>query len=144
MSEERRKRRQERLAKDEPRTLPKPSLKAVVIVAILAVVALAIFIGWYRQNTRLDAFAKCLGAKQAKMYGAFWCPHCVEQKELFGPSFKYAPYIECGITGQKGIQQVCKDAGIQRFPTWTFANGVRTEGKKSLEYLSDQTGCSLP
>jgi len=144
MSEERRKRRQERLAKDEPRTLPKPSLKAVVVVAILAVVALAIFIVWYRDNTRYDAFAKCLGAKQAKMYGAFWCPHCAEQKELFGPSFKYAPYVECGITGQKGIQQVCKDANIQHFPTWTFANGTRFEGKKSLEFLSDQTGCSLP
>jgi hypothetical protein len=144
MSEERRKRQQERSAKDEPRTLPKPSLKAVVVVAILAVVALAIFIVWYRDNTRYDAFAKCLGAKQAKMYGAFWCPHCAEQKELFGPSFKYAPYIECGITGQKGIQQVCKDANIQHFPTWTFANGTRFDGKKSLEFLSDQTGCSLP
>jgi type II secretory pathway pseudopilin PulG len=144
MSEERRKRRQERLGEDQPQSLPKPSLKVVVIVGILALVALAIFIGWYRQNTRLDAFAKCLSAKQAKMYGAFWCPHCSEQKELFGASFKYAPYIECGITGQKGIQQVCKDANIGHFPTWIFANGARFEGKKSLEFLSDQTGCSLP
>jgi len=144
MSEERRKRQQDRLEKDQPKTLPKPSLKAVVIVGILALVALGIFIGWYRQNTRLDAFAKCLDAKQAKMYGAFWCPHCAEQKELFGRSFKYAPYVECGITGQKGIQKVCTDAGIQKFPTWVFANGARFEGKKSLEFLSDQTGCSLP
>jgi hypothetical protein len=144
MSEDRRKRQQERESHGQPWTPPKPSLKAVVIVGILALVAIAIFIGWYRENTHLDAFAKCLGTKQAKMYGAFWCPHCAEQKELFGGSFKHAPYIECGITGQQGIQQVCKDAGIQRFPTWIFANGTRTEGKKSLEYLSDQTGCSLP
>ena len=144
MSEERRKRQQDRLEKDQPKTLPKPPLKVVVIVGILALVALGIFIGWYRQNTHYDAFAKCLGAKQAKMYGAFWCPHCAEQKELFGRSFKYAPYIECGITGQKAIQQVCKDADIQHFPTWIFANGARFEGKKSLEFLSDQTGCSLP
>jgi len=144
MSEERRKRQQDRFAKDQPRELPKPSLKVVVIVGILAVVGIGIFIGWYRQNTRLDAFAKCLDVKQAKMYGAFWCPHCEEQKELFGPSFKYAPYVECGMKGQQGIQQVCTDAGIKKFPTWVFANGTHVEGKRSLEYLSDQTGCSLP
>jgi len=144
MSEERRKRRQERWEKDQPKALPKPPLKVVVIVGILVLVALGIFLGWYRQNTRLDAFAKCLDAKQAKMYGAFWCPHCAEQKELFGRSFKYAPYIECGITGQKGIQKVCTDASIQKFPTWVFANGTRFEGKKSLEFLSDQAGCPLP
>ena len=144
MSEERRKRRQERWEKDQPKALPKPPLKVVVIVGILVLVALGIFLGWYRQNTRLDAFAKCLDVKQAKMYGAFWCPHCAEQKELFGRSFKYAPYIECGITGQKGIQKVCTDASIQKFPTWVFANGTRFEGKKSLEFLSDQAGCPLP
>ena len=78
------------------------------------------------------------------MYGAFWCPHCAEQKELFGSSFQYAPYIECGIQGSHGINQVCTDAGIKRFPTWVFTDGERVEGKKSLEYLSDKTGCPLP
>lgn len=28
--------------------------------------------------------AKHLTAVNAKMYGAFWCVHCHEQKELFG------------------------------------------------------------
>jgi hypothetical protein len=144
MSEERRKKQHDRVAQDQPRELPKPSLKVVVIVAILAIVGGAIFLMWYRDNTRYDGFAKCLTAKQAKMYGAFWCPHCAEQKELFSGSFKYAPYIECGIVGQHGIQQVCTDAGIKQFPTWIFANGNRFEGRKSLEFLSDQTGCSLP
>src|SRR5579885_3423480 len=97
MSEERRKRKQVREAQEQPRSLPKPSLKALIIVGVLVVVAAGIFIGWYRRTSRYDAFAKCLTTKQAKMYGAFWCPHCAEQKEMFGSSFKYAPYIECGI-----------------------------------------------
>jgi len=144
MSEERRKRQQERVQQDQPRTLPRPSLKAIVIVGILAVVAAGVSIGRYRQNTRLDGFAKCLTTKGAKMYGAFWCPHCEEQRELFGSSFKYAPYIECGIKGSQAVAQVCTDVGVSRFPTWFFPDGTRTEGKKSLEFLGDETGCTLP
>ncbi len=144
MSEERRKRKEEREAQDQPRPLPKPSLKTAVIVAILLIVAIGLLIGWHHRNSRYDAFAQCLTAKQAKMYGAFWCPHCAEQKEMFGSSFKYAPYIECGIQGSRALAKVCQDTDIKRFPTWIFADGTRGEGKKSLEYLSDETGCPLP
>jgi hypothetical protein len=144
MSEERRKRRQQRTQQDQPSAMPRLSLKVVVIVGILVVVAGGLTINWYRQSSRLDRFAQCLTAKGAKMYGAFWCPHCAEQKELFGSSFKYAPYIECGVKGSQTIAQVCTDAVVKRFPTWVFAGGNRTEGKKSLEYLSDETGCGLP
>jgi hypothetical protein len=144
MSEERRKRKQEREQQDQPRELPKPSLKVIVILAILVVAASGVTINWYRQSHRLDAFAQCLTAKGAKMYGAFWCPHCAEQKELFGASFKYAPYIECGIKGSQGIAQVCTDNGVKRFPTWVYPDGTRTEGKRSLDYLSEETSCPLP
>jgi hypothetical protein len=43
--------------------------------------------GWYYRNHRYDGFAKCLASKQAKMYGLYWCPHCAEQKEMFGKPF---------------------------------------------------------
>lgn len=132
------------MQQDQPRTLPKPSLKVIVIVGILVLVAGSVSLNWYRQNTRLDGFAKCLTAKGAKMYGAFWCPHCAEQKEMFGLSFKYAPYVECGIKGSQAITQVCTDAAVKRFPTWVYPDGTRTEGKRSPEYLSDETGCPLP
>lgn len=144
MSQERRTKQEERIKHNEPRSLPKPSLKVWVIVGILVIVAMAVFIPWHRHNQKIDAFAQCLTAKQAKMYGAFWCPHCDEQKEMFGSSFKYAPYTECGIKGSRALTQACQDAGIKRFPTWVFADGSRTEGEKSLEYLSAQTGCPQP
>lgn len=42
------------------------------------------------------ALAKKLKAAGAKMYGAFWCTHCFDQKQAFGiqamPDF---PYVEC-------------------------------------------------
>ncbi len=132
------------MQQDQPLTLPRPSLKVIVIVGILALVAAGLFINWYRESSRLDAFAKCLTSKGAKMYGAFWCPHCAEQKDLFGSSFKYAPYVECGVKGSQTIAQVCTDAAVNHFPTWFFRDGTHDEGVKSLEFLSDQTGCPLP
>ena len=119
-------------------------MKALVVAAIIIIVAGGLYATWYKHSTRLDAFAQCITAKQAKMYGAFWCPHCAEQKEMFGRSFRYAPYIECGIKGSRAIASVCTEAQIHLFPTWVFPDGTRTEGEKSLDYLSDKTGCSLP
>src|ERR1700681_2734836 len=95
-------------------------------------------------RARLDAVAQCVTAKQAKMYGAYWCPHCEDQKEKFGSSFEYAPYVECGIKGSQSIEPVCTQAGIKRFPTWIFADGTRVEGAHELAFLADTTGCSLP
>jgi hypothetical protein len=142
MSQERRKRQQKR----EGREQPNPNRTRYIMIAIVIIIAFAAayYFLWYKHTSRLDAFAKCLTAKQAKMYGAFWCPHCEEQKEKFGSSFQYAPYIECGIKGSKGIEPVCTQAGIKRFPTWIFADGTRVEGEHELDFLGQETGCSLP
>jgi len=142
MSQERRTRQQQRQAQDQPN----PARLRYIMIAIVIVVvfAAAYYLIWHKRTSRLDAFAKCLTAKQAKMYGAFWCPHCDEQKEKFGSSFQYAPYIECGIKGSQRIASVCTQAGIKRFPTWIFADGTRVEGEHELEFLGEETGCSLP
>lgn len=119
--------------------------KIVIGIFILAGGLLVAMI-LYRQSHRYDSFAKCLKDRHVLMYGAYWCPHCAEQKEKFGSSFKYAPYVECGIPGNtRGEQEVCKDAGIKHFPTWQFPPvGERVEQVLSLDDLSDRTGCPLP
>ncbi len=79
------------------------------------------------------------------MYGAWWCPHCAEQKELFGFAFQHVNYNECGIEGQThSISDQCKSAGIQHFPTWQFPDGHRDEGVEPLADLAKKTGCKLP
>ena len=99
----------------------------------------------YRQSHALDDFAKCISSKGLRMYGAWWCPHCSEQKELFGVAFHYVTYTECGIEGQtRSLNEQCKSAGIHNFPTWQFADGHREEGILQLADLSDKTGCKLP
>jgi hypothetical protein len=141
MSEERRKRQQER----EQIATPNPWMRKIgIAVLVIAVVVGLYLLVRHRQSSRLNAFAQCLGTKGAKMYGAFWCPHCESQKELFGSSFQYAPYVECGVKGSRTPAQVCVDAGIKHYPTWVFADGARVEGEHPLEFLSQETGCPLP
>ena len=141
MSEERRKRKEQREQASQPSTLLPKVVLVVIVVAVVG--GLGLFLKRKHEH-RLDAFAQCLGTKGAKMYGAYWCPHCADQKEMFGASFQYAPYIECGIKGSRGIEDVCTQANIKRFPTWEFANGARVEGAHPLDFLAQETGCALP
>jgi hypothetical protein len=139
MSEERRRRRQEREG-----TAPPKSRRSLIYLAIVILLAAAYSSFWYWNAHRYDAFAKCLASKNAKMYGLYWCPHCAEQKEKFGKSFQYVPYVECAVQGSKELAPECKAAGAKLFPSWQFANNSPKEGVLSLQELSDKTECSLP
>lgn len=142
MSEERKKRREKNPPQESKSLFDR---NTVIIIVVVAIVVLAALGYKYKRDHQYDKFAQCLKDRGVVMYGAYWCPHCAEQKELFGASFKKAPYVECGVEGNTRVEmQVCKDAGIQRFPTWQFPpTGERVEGNLSLEALSDRTGCPL-
>jgi hypothetical protein len=139
MSEERRRNQQQRQAPPEGKTK-----KLVIYAGILILFAAAYLAGRYYKNHKYDSFAKCLASKQAKMYGLYWCPHCADQKAMFGSAFKYVPYVECAIRGSRELAPECKIAGVKLFPSWQFGTEPPKEGVLSLEALSDKTGCSLP
>ena len=41
----------------------------------------------------------------AKMYGAFWCSHCQEQKQAFGAEAQRdLPYVECFPQGFRSVR----------------------------------------
>jgi hypothetical protein len=144
MSQQRRERQQQREGEESASSII--TLRtAIYAVLIVAAFALAYYLG-HRYSHRYDTFAKCLTAHGVKMYGAYWCPHCAEQKEKFGSSFEFVPYVECGVPGNSNqATQECKDAGIKKFPTWQFPpTGERVERVFPLEELSDRTGCALP
>ncbi len=114
---------------------------------VLAVICLsAVSFGAADKPAKLDGFAHCLAEKKATMYGAFWCDHCREQKELFGDSAQYLPYVECVERGTRRVTEQCRALGIRRTPTWIFEqSGERVDGKVlSLQELSQKTGCKLP
>ena len=117
----------------------------LVYALLLALFAAAYLGGRYYRSHRYDSFAQCLGAKQAKMYGLYWCPHCADQKAMFGASFRYVPYVECAIKGSpKELAPECKVAGATLFPSWQFGMDPPQAGVLSLQALSQKTGCSLP
>jgi thiol-disulfide isomerase/thioredoxin len=93
--------------------------------------------------TIYDTFAQCLTDAGAKFYGAYWCPHCQEQKKLFQNS-KLLPYIECSTPDGNGMTQICIDEKISGYPTWKFADGSVVDSVQSLKALSEKTGCELP
>jgi len=140
MSEQRRQRQQEREGTHEAK-----SKKTLLYVGILILLAGAFFAGRYYKDHKYDSFARCLARKNAKMYGLYWCPHCADQKEMFGASFRNVPYVECAIKDKPGeLAPACKAAGVKLFPSWQFAGEQPREGVLSLDALSDKTGCSLP
>jgi hypothetical protein len=143
MSQERRKRREERVGTPEE-VDPQKKKKRLIWAGVAALAVLAYVGWWYYINHRYDDFAKCLSSKQVKMYGAYWCPHCADQKEKFGGSFRYVNYVECAIKGSRELAPACKAAGVQHFPSWQFGQGPLVENVFPLEELSDKTGCSLP
>jgi parvulin-like peptidyl-prolyl isomerase len=94
-------------------------------------------------SSNLDDFAKCLTDNEVRMYGAYWCPHCENNKKFFGDSFKYVDYVECAVEGQPQIQTAqCTDAGISGYPTW-IVNGDKYPGEQTLEKLASLSGCKL-
>ncbi len=72
------------------------------------------------------------------MYGAAWCAHCQDQKNLFGGSFKFVPYVECPDEPQK-----CLNEGVTGYPTWVFSDGKKLIGEQGLEKLSQESSCPL-
>ncbi len=99
--------------------------------------------GWDISTTSGAAemeLAKYLTATGAKKYGAFWCPHCFEQKQLFGKTaFAEIDYIECDPQGQNPQREACIAAGIQCFPTWEI-DGKFYPGTKTLPELAELSG----
>ena len=86
------------------------------------------------------ALVEHLRLKGAVFYGAWWCPHCFHQKNLFGiEAGQRLPYVECDKddAGRKR----CASASIRAFPTWDL-NGERREGMLSLEELRIWSGFS--
>src|SRR6204780_2388822 len=105
MSEARRRRQEEREGSRDGKT------KSALIYGVVAILLVGAYLGGrYYKNHKYDSFAQCLATKQAKMYGLYWCPHCIEQKEMFGKAFQYVPYAECAIKGSRELTAECKAA----------------------------------
>lgn len=100
---------------------------------------------WFMKTLpgKYDGLARCLEERGAKFYGAFWCPHCQEQKRMFGNSAKLLPYVECSEADQKTQTPICIEKEIKQYPTWIFEDGSRLTGEQRPQALAEKTGCPL-
>ncbi|MEA5534116.1 vitamin K epoxide reductase family protein [Crocosphaera sp. XPORK-15E] len=90
------------------------------------------------------ALAQNLTKVGGKMYGAFWCPHCYEQKQLLGEAaVEEITYIECDPRGKNPQPDACAAAKIESFPTWDI-KGERLSGAQLPEKLAKVSGYTGP
>lgn len=75
----------------------------------------------------------------AVMYGSYKCPHCNQQKQMFGEAFRYIKYVECNPKGENANPSLCFAKGVMNYPTWEI-DGKFYEGAMPLEQLSKITG----
>ena len=80
--------------------------------------------------------AEHLTKRGAVMYNAYWCPHCHDQKEMFGKeASEKLNLVECAKDGFNSQIELCEAKGITGFPSWEI-NGSIDSGVKSLEELA--------
>jgi uncharacterized membrane protein/glutaredoxin len=86
------------------------------------------------------ALADHLSAQGAVMYSAYWCPHCHDQKQMFGKeATARLRLVECAPDGRDSQAQLCQSKGIEGFPSWEI-NGKLEAGAKPLEKLAELSG----
>lgn len=95
-----------------------------------------------RQSTEQSIeLAKYLQSSGAKIYAAYWCPHCARQKELFGrEAWKYIDYVECSPKGYRSKYATCIDKKVDGYPTWVFGNGKTQGGEMELAEIAKVSG----
>ena len=88
------------------------------------------------------ALSEHLRRRGALFYGAWWCPACFKQKNLFGrEAGNTLPYVECDKS--EAGRERCRAAAIRAYPTWIL-EGRRLEGVRSLEELKVWSGFGRP
>lgn len=116
-----------------------------MLICAAIVIAIVLFFSFYKPSAKnYDSFAQCITSKGMAMYGAYWCPHCLDQKNMFGTSVEYINYTECSLPDNAGETAECKAAGIQSYPTWQMPDGRKVPGELSLQEISTISGCTLP
>lgn len=130
-----------------PANLPRftwgPWLAKTVGTGIIMVLAVHLYYAGFWGNAPqpedpwIRGLAEHLTDTGARFYGSYYCPHCAEQKEMFGGSVKRLPYVECSPGGPSAPQAAeCTAKNIQGYPTWII-NGQRYVGTQSLEALAE-------
>ena len=90
-----------------------------------------------KSSANAIALASEMKALDSRMFGAFWCSHCYDQKQAFGyEAMQYLPYIECDREGYNNKRDICREREVPGYPTWEIG-GELFPGERSLEELRE-------
>ena len=90
-------------------------------------------------STKAIQVGKTLQSLDAKMYGAYWCSHCYDQKQILGKQVfekNYVQYVECSKDGVDSQTKLCKSKDVPGYPTWEI-KGNLFPGQVDLDELQD-------
>jgi len=116
----------------------KNSITNVIVFSIIILVfASFIVYSFVIKNNGIspERVAQCLSDKGAKLYTSQYCPHCQEQKKMFGDALSKLDIAECSTQIEE-----CQNAGITAYPTWII-NGRKFLGTKDMNTLYDLSDC---
>jgi len=87
--------------------------------------------------------ARDLVSLDAKMYGAYWCSHCNDQKQIMGrEAMQLVTYVECAKEGKDSRKDLCKARDVPGFPTWDIG-GKLYPGEWGLDELEEIVGKAM-
>ena len=90
-----------------------------------------------KSSTAALTLASDLKALDSRMFGAFWCSHCYDQKQAFGyEAMQTIPYVECDREGYNNKREMCKEKELPGYPTWEIG-GELFPGEKSLDEIRE-------
>ena len=127
------------------KSLPVPVGSAILVVSLLFMH----FSGFFDpaagpEKPYLKALATHLRDSDARFYGAYWCPVCREQKDMFEASAHRLPYVECTPNGRTGaLNFACVANEVSDYPTWVI-DGRRLVGVISVDQLARTSGFEWP
>ena len=121
--------------------LPVTALWAALVVTGLHLHYSGLFdAGVGPEKPYLKALSIHLTESGGKFYGAYWCPRCQDQKELFEASAARLPYVECAPGGRNGPRiPACTNRNIREYPTWIIRSR-RYVGALSPDTLARYSG----
>lgn len=96
-----------------------------------------------KKDGKYTEIAKCLTEKGVIFYGAYWCPHCADQKKIFGDDLRYIKYVECDPKGENADPADCQKAGVENYPTWAFPGQDKVTGVRQPEELAKKANCPI-
>lgn len=84
-----------------------------------------------------QSLALCLTQKGVIMYGTERCPHCQNQKKLFGTAFASIHYVDCDL-----FPAQCEAANVQGYPT-RVGLWITSPGQQPLSDIADTFSCTM-